>query len=197
MRDIGLYNERNPQLPLDSINHNINQFSYYMFGYQARVDGTERFMFSPLGNLFLKYADNKEYAPKIFVTMLWGIQYSHPHSGTDKVFQLYPFRLIYKLLKDQRLEGKLYAFEIAYAVVFVKEATMKTYEKLVTTMLELRQLANSRLTELFQADPHVYVNAAYEWDYYVSKLLESAGVLKKTEGEIICHLRHGKILSER
>ena len=38
---------------------------------------------------------------------------------------------------------------------------------------------------------HAYVNSAYEWDYYVSTLFESAGVLDKTSGELICKLQHG------
>jgi type II restriction enzyme len=82
LRELGLYNERNPELPLDAINHKINQLSYYMFGYQAKIDGIDRFMFSPLGNLCLKNLDDKEKAAKIFITMLWSVQYQHPHSGT-------------------------------------------------------------------------------------------------------------------
>ncbi len=120
LRELGLYNERNPQLPLDAINHKINQLSYYMFGYQAKIDGVDRFMFSPLGNLLLKNLNDKEKLAKIFLTMLWAMQYRHPHGGTDKEFQLYPFRLIYKLLSDARLENKLYAFEVAYSVVLLK-----------------------------------------------------------------------------
>jgi hypothetical protein len=118
LRELGLYNERNPELPLDAINHKINQLSYYMFGYQAKVDGQDRFLFSPLGNLFLKHLSDKEKAAKIFLTMLWAVQYQHPHSGTDSEFQLYPFRLIYKLLSEPKLSNKLYAFEVAYSSCF-------------------------------------------------------------------------------
>jgi type II restriction enzyme len=191
LRELGLYSERNPELPLDAINHKINQLSYYMFGYQAKVDGQERFLFSPLGNLFLKYAGNREKASKVFLAMLWAVQYQHPHSGTSIDFQLYPFRLIFKLLSEPRLSKKLYAFEVAYAVVFVKEMNVLVYEKLVSELLELRKLSNSELEIKIQKDIHAFVNSAYEWDYYVSTLLESAGVLKKSNGETICKLQHG------
>jgi len=191
LRELGLYNERNPDLPLDAINHKINQLSYYMFGYQAKIDGVDRFMFSPLGNLYLKNLNDKEKAAKIFMTMLWSVQYQHPHSGTDKEFQLYPFRLIYKLLSDRRLDCKLYAFEVSYAVVFVKKVTTEIYENLVNEILELRKLSSEQLTALFQSDRHAFVNSAYEWDYYVSTLFQNAGVLEKTNGEIICTLQHG------
>lgn len=191
LRELGIYSERNPELPLDAINHKINQISYYMFGYQAKIDGVDRFLFSPLGNLLLKNLDNKDKVAKIFLTMLWAVQYQHPHGGTDREFQLYPFRLIYKLLLDSRLNGALYAFEVSYAVVFTKEITSEIYENLVDRILELRKLSNEELASLFQNDRHAYVNSAYEWDYYVSTLFESAGVLDKTNGDLICRLQHG------
>lgn len=191
LRSLGLYNERNSELPLDAINHKINQLSYYMFGYQAKVDGQDRFLFSPLGNLFLKHVENKEKTSKIFLTMLWAVQYQHPHSGTDNEFQLFPFRLIYKLLSEPKLSNKLYAFEVAYTVVFLKNVTETTYKELVNKLLELRKLTDEELTKKFQEDRHAFVNSAYEWDYYVSNLFESAGVLNKKDGVVITKLQHG------
>lgn len=191
LRELGLYNERNPELPLDAINHKINQLSYYMFGYQAKVDGEDRFLFSPLGNLFLKHVEDKEKTAKTFLTMLWAVQYQHPHSGTDKEFQLYPFRLIYKLLSEPKLSNKLYAFEVAYSVVFTKEITQTKYNELVNQLLDLRKLSDEELADKFQEDRHAYVNSAYEWDYYVSSLFESAGVLDKKDGIVITKLQHG------
>ena len=192
LRELGLYNERNHELPLDAINHKINQLSYYMFGYQAKVEGHARFLFSPLGNLFLKHVSNKEKSAKIFLTMLWAIQYQHPHSGTDSEFQLYPFRLIFKLLSEPKLSNKLYAFEVAYSVVFLKEVNEVAYKELVNELMELRKFSDKELAENFQEDPHAFVNSAYEWDYYVSSLFESAGVLDKKDGVIITKLQHGK-----
>ena len=72
--------------------------------------------------------------------MLWSVQYQHPHSGTDKEIQLYPFRLIYKLLQDSRLGCKLFAFEVSYLVVFMKEVTTEIYENLVHEILKMRKL---------------------------------------------------------
>ncbi|MCK5510250.1 restriction endonuclease [Candidatus Parcubacteria bacterium] len=192
LKEADLYNERNPDLPLDAINHKINQLSYYMFGYQTVVDGENRFLFSPLGNLFLKHINDEDKSAKIFLTMLWAVQFQHPHSGTDNVFQIYPFRLIFKLLTDQRLENKLYAYEIACIVVFVKNISEDIYNNIVDEILELRKLSNEKITEKFQEDSHALVNSAYEWDYYVSNLFDSAGVLTQSDGETICKLQHGK-----
>ena len=191
LRELGLYNERNPELPLDAINHKINQLSYYMFGYQTKIDGQDRFLFSPLGNLFLKHLDNKEKTAKIFLGMLWAVQYEHPHSKTDSEFKLYPFRLIYKLLTEPKLSNKLYAFEVAYLVVFIREVTKVKYEELVNEILKLRKLSDEDIAQKFQEDRHAYVNSAYEWDYYVSTLFESAGVLDKKNGIVITKLQHG------
>jgi hypothetical protein len=191
LREVGLYSERNPDLPLDAINHKINQLSYYMFGYQAKIEGEDRFLYSPLGNLFLKHIDDKQKSANIFLTMLWAVQYQHPHSGTDSEFQLYPFRLIFKLLSDNRLSNKLFAFEVAYSIVFIKEINSKTYENLVSELLELRKLTDEELAKLFQGNSHAYVNSAYEWDYYVTTLFNGAGVINKTDGRVICKLQHG------
>ncbi|KFF22886.1 restriction endonuclease [Chryseobacterium sp. JM1] len=191
LRELELYSERNPELPLDAINHKINQLSYYMFGYQAKIDMEDRFLFSPLGNLFLKYVEDKEKKAKIFLTMLWAVQYPHPHSGTDREFQLYPFRLIYKLLSEPKLSNKLYAFEVAYSVVFQKEVTKTSYDVLVNELLTLRNFSDEEIAQKFQEDRHVYVNSSYEWDYYVSSLFESAGVLDKKDGVVITKLQHG------
>lgn len=191
LRELGLYNERNSNLPLDAISHKINQLSYYMFGYQYKISGQARFMFSPLGNLLLNNLDNKEKVAKIFLTMLWAVQYQHPHGGTSEDFCLYPFRLIYKLLIDKRLNNRLYAYEVAYSVVFEKFATQKSYEELIDNLLNLRELTDKELTEKFEKDSRVYVNSAYEWDYYVSNFFVSAGVLNKEQGNVICRLQQG------
>jgi len=192
LKDLAYYKERNPELPLDSINHRINTLAYYMFGYKDKVDGNDRFLFSPLGNLFLKHIDKKENLSKIFLTMLWGVQFEHPHGGSDKVFNLFPFRLIFKLLSDERLENKLYAFEVAYLLVFVESMNKEGYEKLVAEILEIRKWDNSKIEESLKKDEHAYVNSIYEWDYYVSELFQNAGIVEKTQGEVICKLLHGK-----
>ena len=192
LKDLAYYKERNPELPLDSINHRINTLAYYMFGYKDTIDNQDRFLFSPLGNLFLKHIDNKENLSKIFLTMLYGMQFEHPHGGSDKIFNLYPFRLVFKLLSDKRIENRLYAYEVSYLLVFIENINNQGYEELINNILEMRQWSNERIEKAFKEDEHTYVNSAYEWDYYVSKLLQNARIFKKTQGEVICKLLQGK-----
>lgn len=189
---LDLYRTRNPEnRPLDSIGHRINTLEYYMFGYEYKDENNnKKFIFSPLGNLFLKHINEPEKLQKIFITMLFAIQFEHPGSGTPRDFQLFPFRLIFQLLLDPRLSGKLYNYEVEYLVVFEKEMTPELYERLVAKILELRHKTNSEIANMFMADEHTYVNAVYEWEYYTTTLLAQVGIFEKHDGDEICRLCH-------
>ncbi|NQU99473.1 MAG: restriction endonuclease, partial [Parcubacteria group bacterium] len=191
LANLGLYNERNPNKPLDAINHKINTLCFYMFGHKENWESGEKFIFSPLGNLFLKNKKDKKKRRLIFSSMLWSIQFEHPHSGTDRNISLFPFRFIYKLLLDSRIENKLFAFEIAYLIVFVQKVSINKYEEIIEKIIKLRRLNNDEVLELFSQDKHAYVNASYEWDYYMSNVLKSELVLDKTLGEVIGKIQHG------
>ena len=118
---VGMYKTRNPQeRPLDAINHRINTLQYWMFGYKHKVGRELKFIFSPLGNLFLKHIEDEEKLKKIFITMLFAMQFPHPGSSTPHKFNLYLFRLIFKLLLDKRLEGKLYNQEYECILAFLE-----------------------------------------------------------------------------
>ena len=189
---LNLYKTRNPkEKPLDSINHRINTLEYFMFGYEDDSDG-KRFIFSPLGNLFLKHINNEDKLIKIFTTMLFAIQFQHPASGTNKEFQLYPFRLIFKLLKDDRLGGKLYNYEYALLIAFVDSMDDSKYENLVRKILDLRNKSDEEIERIYKTDEHTYVNAVYEWEYYTCKLLSTIGIFDRVKGEPICKLFHPK-----
>lgn len=187
---LNMYRTRNPkERPLDSINHRINTLEYYMFGYEDDSEG-KRFIFSPLGNLFLKHINDEEKLVKIFTTMLYAMQFQHLASGTDKEFQLYPFRLIFKLLTDKRLNGKLYNYEYALLIAFVNSVDQNKYDNLVEKILELRSKSDEEIEKLYKSDEHTYVNAVYEWEYYTCKLLSSVGIFDRVKGTPICKLYH-------
>lgn len=188
---LDLYKTRNPsEKPLDSINHRLNTLEFWMFGYEDKDNGAKKFIFSPLGNLFLKYISDENKLKKIFIAMTFAIQFQHPANGTSKEFQLYPLRLIYKLMLDERLGGKLYNFEEEYLLAFVKKITPESYESLVSEILTLRTKSTEEIARLFKADEHTYVNSVYEWEYYTQSLLEQIGLINRNEGELICKLFH-------
>ncbi|MEG1301084.1 MAG: hypothetical protein RSC93_10300 [Erysipelotrichaceae bacterium] len=187
---LNLYSTRNPKArPLDSINHRINTLKYFMFGYEDDFDG-KRFMFSPLGNLFLKHINDESKLIKIFTTMLFAIQFQHPASGTDKEFQLFPFRLLFKLLLDDRIGRKIYNYEYAILIAFENHMNDNAYETLVRRILDLRDKSTSDIATIYESDEHTYVNAVYEWEYYTCKLLSTIGIFDVTRGDVICKLYH-------
>ncbi len=191
LEKLKIYNPRYGKIKPSTLDSKINQLAFYMFGYKTRINGESRFLFSPLGNLFLKYKDNKNKNSKIFLTMLFGLQYKHPHSHTDKEFNLYPFRLIFKLLLDSRLEKKLFAYEVAYLVMTQKEMTHVLYENLILEILKIRILNVNEIETLFYKNHNRYMNASYEWDYYASKTLNTIDIFERTEGKVLFKMKHG------
>lgn len=187
---LNLYKTRNPKAkPLDSINHRINTLEFWMFGYEDSSNG-KKFMFSPLGNLFLKHINDNNKLTKIFIAMMFAVQFQHPANGTSSVFQLYPFRLIFKLLTDERLNGRLYHYEYAQILAFIKSIDESSYENLICKILNLRTKSNDEIKAIYQSDEHTYVNAVYEWEYYTCKLLNTIGIIDRVKGTEICNLYH-------
>lgn len=177
-------------MPLDSINHRIDELSYYMFGYASKIDKTKKFVFSPLGNLFLNNINDKEKTSKIFSTMLAGIQFPHPASKPSTEFSLYPFRLIFNLLLDERLGGKLYNYEIYNYIIYLKEMSPQVYENLVVEILDSRNLTSQEKFRNLKEKEEEIVKSVYEWEYYVLRLLHSQGVFVSYQGDFSGKLYH-------
>lgn len=187
----GQFTGRNNQdMPLDSANHRINTLEYWMLGYEERTSNGKRFMFSPLGNLFLKCISEPSKLSKIFIAMMFALQFQHPGSKTDVAFQLYPFRLIFKLLTDQRLGFKLYNIEVECLIVFVETVDRGSYEELICKILDLRKKNEEEWAKILKSDEHTYVNSVYEWETYTVKLLSTIGILVYYPGDVICELYH-------
>ena len=192
---LDLYKTRNPSArPLDSINHRINTLEFYMFGYE---DNHKRFIFSPLGNLFLTHINDNDKLVKIFATMLWGIQFQHYANGTPESFQIFPFRLLFKLMRDKRLNQRLYSTEYAYIVAFTKNISPSSYDDLVQRIIEFRKKSNDEKLYLLKQDEHTYVNCIYEWQYYTQKLLQDAGIIYVCKGEELGKLYHPQKANSR
>jgi len=187
-----IYSPRFGSTKKSTLTSKINQLAFYMFGYKTKINGENKFLFSPLGNLLLKYKKNELKRDKIFLTMLWGLQYKHPHSQTDEEYQIYPFRLIFKLLNEGKLDKKLYISEIAYLVMVQKSITLKSYEILVKKILEFRIKSKDEIIKIFSKDKsNLLVNAVYECDYYLKVMLNYFNLIRSVEGDMIVQLNHG------
>lgn len=187
-----IYNPResNREEPIDAVSHKISELNYYMFGYSDTVEGKKKFVFSPLGNLFLSRLQDEDSLAKIFATMLFGIQFPHPASQPSQDCNLYPFRLIFTLLLDERLEGKLFNYEVYNFLIYLDKVTKPIYEKLVMDILESRKLSDDEKFKNLKTIESKIVKSTYEWQYYVVPILTSIGVLEKDNGDNFVVLTH-------
>ena len=188
LRKLKYYKERNPELPLDAINHKINTLAYFMFGYKYK----NQFLFSHLGDLMIDNFDDSKTSPKIFLAQLFGIQFPHPHGANKVRFKLFPYRLIFKLLTEKRLNGRLYSTEYTLILAFVESIDRFSYENLINEILALRAKSYDEIIKKLDSDIEAHVNAYYEWDYYITKLFQDAGILVKTVGKGFHKMIHGK-----
>lgn len=160
LKENKLYHSRSQTISLTTLETKISQLCYFMIGYQ---DGSRKnFIFSPLGKIYLDnfYANstNRSY---VFLTLLFSIQYPHPHSRSPN-YQLFPFRLIFKLLTDNRLENILYNYEVFMLVMRTRTNDLQSYENLIQEILEYRSKSDEEIEKLIKDNQHVYVNPLYE-----------------------------------
>lgn len=142
------------------------QVAWYMFGYYDKygVKGQKKkFVFSPLGNLLLDNIHDKSKTSKIFLTMLYSLAFRQQFSMMNHKFNIYPYRLVFKLLLDDRLNGVLFSDEAFYLIMFLKTIDKEDYEKLVADILELRSKEPEKKLELFKKDEGVIALAIQEW----------------------------------
>ncbi len=194
MESKGVYNPRNGGSTFTG-NFKSIQIAWYMFGYynKSRERGKEKKMvFSPLGNLLLDNLADRDKVSKIFTTMLFANGFRQPFSQMNSSFNIFAYRLIFRLLREERLGYKLYDDEVFYLVMFTKVITEDSYEELVQDILNLRSRdVNDKYIE-FKRNERVCGLACHEWRY-TKGLMKAAGILDLHEGEWIGNLNYGKL----
>lgn len=193
MEDLGIYIPRYGKPSVDTTNFKICQIVYSMFAYRNEESINKEIVYSPLGNLLLDNVENKEWVAKIFATMMYGMPFNHPFNRMRPDFNIYPLRLVFKLLSDTRLDNKLYEDEMFYHIFWVKEIDDISYEKLVQTLLQYRALSTTQKYEMCTERLSVQdalANALHETQYLFGQL-ESAGIVSIFEGVEVGTLRQG------
>lgn len=197
MEEDGIYRPRNGGSVFTGQFKSI-QIAWYMFGYynkSRRDDEQKKMVFSPLGNLLLDNLKDKEKVTKIFATMLFGNGFRQPFSQMDERFNIFAYRLIFKLLRDSRLGGRLYNDEVFYFAMFLKSIDDDRYEQLVKDILTFRSLSPFTKLNMFKDNERVIGLACHEWRY-ATGMLESAGivnVLNDHGDRVIGELTYGNI----
>ena len=193
MKDLNIYQPKFGKPSVDTTNFKICQLVYFMFAYRNENSISKEIVYSPLGNLLLDNMNNKERVAKIFATMLYGMPFNHPFNKMNPSFNIYPIRLVYKLLSDSRLEYKLYQDEIFYYVFWVKEVDEDSYENLVNTILKFRAISPTEKYKIFTERLSVQdtlANALHETTYLFGQL-QSAGIATIFDGYDVGTLRQG------
>lgn len=174
------------------------QVAWYLFGYynkSRKREEEKKMVFSPLGNLLLDNVKDREKVSKIFLAMLFGNGFHQPFSQMDAHFNIYAFRLIFKLLRDKRLEGRLYNDEVFYLAMFLKTIDKKQYERLVKDILEMRNMSSEEKYKEFLKDERVVGLACHEWRY-ATGMLQSAGIVSVNndyDGRVVGVLTYGNV----
>lgn len=190
--EVGAYKGRNRSVPLDAATHRINTLRWLNIGYFAGAGENKRFVFGPLGNLFLENIDNTEKVQYIFLSLLWSKQFPDD-LGTDPRFQVFPFRLLFKLMSEVRLDKYITGSEYAHLVSKVDGLGGAAYDELISNILHFRSLPTTTQSNLCKEDESHHVNGWHEWRYW-RRLLSDLGVMKiepSLSGETF-KLNHGK-----
>ena len=119
---------------LSSANHKIDEPRFYGAIYETP---NKKIHVSSYGELLLKYENDIVKKNKVFIAMLCIVQFYNPYKKL-KNFNIYPLRLIFKLLIDERI-GYLTNLEVASILYKVKSVeSYEVYEKIVKEIIDLR-----------------------------------------------------------
>lgn len=192
MEELGIYVPRFGKPSIDTTNFKICQIVYFLIAYKSNK-GKKELVFSPLGNLLLDNRENAIKKAKIISTMLYGLPFSHPYNKMSFDFDLYPFRLVFKLLLDKRLNQKLYLDDLFYCVFWKKTIDTASYEELVKEIVKLRSLSYTERIAIYKSKlslEDTLANALHEAKYLFGQL-HTAGIVNINEGIDIDTLYHG------
>lgn len=192
MEDLRIYVPRYGKPSVDTTNFKICQLIYFMIAYRSMTTQKE-LIFSPLGNLLLDHSNDENMKSKIFATMLYNMPFNHPYNKMSSDFNIYPYRLLFKLLCDERLDYKLYLDDVFYYVIWSKTINDKSYEKMINDILEFRKISPEDKLNMFKERlslEDALANALHETTYLFGQLA-SAGIASITEGNKIGILYHG------
>lgn len=156
------------------------QAKYYMFGYDVKdpMSGQKRFMPSPMTVNLMAGLTQHEQANN-FLVNLFCIQYPNPANRTPACFQVYAGRLIIKLLLESRLGRRQYIDECIWFLPFIEQVSKASYEKLVCSILEYRNLPYAKKQRMFASVndyEHLFANITHELNYYFLRLFRNMHV---------------------
>lgn len=134
----GTYNPyiNKPNYDMSSANHKIDEPRFYGAIYET---SNKKIHVSSFGELLIKYSDDIIKRNKIFIGMLFNIQFDNPYKKMRE-FDIYPLRLIFKLLIEKKLNYTLTNIEVSFILYSVKSVyTEKQYEEILLKIINFRK----------------------------------------------------------
>lgn len=145
----------------------LSQLCFYMFSYKK----WDRFFQTPTTEMFMR--NNWFDKDEACLVNLFSIQYPSPYSNTPNNFEIYAWRLIIKLLLEERIWKKLYPDEFIWLIMFLERIDNNIYEELIAEILAYRNLSFNEKKELFESIPDyndVFSNCMHEANYYFFRI---------------------------
>lgn len=181
-----LYNPRSGTAPdsTHTIQAKISSLKYWMFGYVKRGQKAT-FHLSTTAMKLLDENDNDK-RKELFLKLALSVQYPHYHNRTPKSVNIYPLRLIFKLLLDSKLDMKLHEVEYALFISKITHIDESKYNEIVDEIIEFREKRNS--------DPKLTYEdglAAYEFTYLYNTFVKME-YFEHYEGKTIDNFTHKK-----
>lgn len=168
---MGAYNPyiKKDHYDFSSANHKIDEPRFYGAIYET---ANRKIHVSTYGELLLKYENEILKRNKIFIGMLFNIQFDNPYKKM-KEFDIYPMRLIFQLLTDYRLSYKLTNIETSAILYYVKSIRTKAdYEDLVNKIIDFRNNNVDKTMECLLTDAAQFVKNYVSCNYVFNMLSE-------------------------
>lgn len=178
LKSTGTYRGRSHLGSANTMGVRLSELKFYMFGYSL-PEFKNRLVPSPMATSLMR-DESPENVARMSLINLFSMQYPHPFSNTMDCFQINAGRLVVKLLTEPRLQKRLYIDEFCFFIPFLEKIDAETYEDLITSILEFRQLSFYSKDSLFRSIKDcddVFANVFHEFNYYFFRLFRDLGVL--------------------
>ena len=171
MRDMGTYRGRGNGKVVNTMGVRLSQICFYMFGYKAN----QKFYPTPATNFYFNEKIDKT---TLSLISLFSMQYPNPYSNTLNKFQIRIGRLMLKILKDSRVDKRLYFDEMIYFLPFINRINKSSYEELILSIQEYRTKNFEEKMRLFNSvndSEKLFANCMHEMKYYFSRIFTELG----------------------
>ncbi|MDD2376977.1 MAG: hypothetical protein PHD15_06260 [Clostridia bacterium] len=158
-------------------NHKIDEVRFYGGLYET---SGRKIHISSYGELLLKYRKDELKRNKIFLSMIFNIQYPNPYKRIKDV-NIYPVRLIIQCALDNQLDKKISNIEIALILYNIdKIETKQEYEKIVNKILEFREKSDEDKLIILESNAEWFIKNYVNCNYFMN-ILENMHISNNNE----------------